>query len=76
MSLIKSLPSWTYRDPADVAVALGELKSGKQIRSEREVGSSRTTWQERWKTCSTSSISATSIAKVLSGIDFPKQKEH
>ena len=32
--LIKSLPSRTYRDPADVAVALGELKSGKQVRSE------------------------------------------
>ena len=35
--LIKSLPSRTYRDSADVAVALGELKSGREIRSEKEV---------------------------------------
>jgi hypothetical protein len=27
--LIKSLPSRTYRDSADVAIALGELKRGK-----------------------------------------------
>ena len=27
--LIKSLPSRTYRDSAEVAMALGELKSGK-----------------------------------------------
>src|ERR687885_2341799 len=35
--LIKSLPSRTYRDSADVAVALGELKSGREMRSEEEV---------------------------------------
>jgi hypothetical protein len=35
--LIESLPFRTYRDSADVAVALGELKSGKQVRSEHEV---------------------------------------
>ena len=35
--LIKSLPSRTYRDSADVAVALGELKSGRKVRSEEEV---------------------------------------
>src|SRR5437763_4857027 len=36
-NLIKSLPSRTFRDSADVAVALGELKSGKQMRSAEEV---------------------------------------
>ena len=35
--LIKSLPSRTYRDSADVAVALGELKSGKEIRTAEEM---------------------------------------
>src|ERR687887_2139221 len=35
--LIKSLPSRTYRDSADVAVALGELKSGKEVRTADEV---------------------------------------
>src|SRR5437588_6614892 len=29
--LIKSLPSPTYRDSADVAVELGELKSGRKV---------------------------------------------
>ena len=41
--LIKSLPSRTYRDSADVAIALGELKSGKEIRSAKQVEGSRTT---------------------------------
>src|ERR671929_1079938 len=36
-NLIKSLPSRTFRDSADVAVALGELKSGKRMRSAEEV---------------------------------------
>jgi hypothetical protein len=35
--LIKSLPDRTYRDSAEVAVALGELKSGKKPRSAREI---------------------------------------
>src|ERR671935_73889 len=35
--LIKSLPSRTYRDSADVAIALGELKSGKEPRTANEV---------------------------------------
>ena len=35
--LINSLPSRTYRDSAEVAMALGELKSGKAIRDAAEV---------------------------------------
>ena len=31
--LIKSLPNRTYRDSAEVAVAFGELKSGKGFKS-------------------------------------------
>jgi hypothetical protein len=72
--LIKALPSSTYRDSADVAVALGELKSGREIRSEKEVEAAEQPGRKGGKTAATSSISAAAIAKVLSGIDFPKKK--
>src|SRR5919202_514919 len=72
--LIKSLPSRTYRDSADVAVALGELKSGKKLRSEKEVEVAEQPSKKGGRTAATSSISAATIAKVLSGIDFPKRK--
>jgi len=72
--LIESLPSSTYRDSAEVAVALGELKSGTKIRSEKEVEASEQPSKKGGKTAATSSISAATIAKVLSGIDFPKTK--
>jgi hypothetical protein len=72
--LIKSLPSRTYRDSADVAVALGELKSGKEVRSEKEVEAAEQPSKKGGRAAATSSISAASIAKVLSGIDFPKRK--
>ena len=38
--LIDSLPTRTYRDSADVAIALGELKSGKGIRTAEEISKS------------------------------------
>jgi hypothetical protein len=72
--LIKSLPSRTYRDSADVAVALGELKSGKEIRSAEEISKSEQPGRKGGRAASTSSVSAAAIAKVLSGIDFPKRK--
>src|ERR687886_1594663 len=72
--LIKSLPSRTYRDSAEVAVALGELKSGREIRSEEEVRATEQPSKKGGRTAATSSISAATIAKVLSGIDFPKRK--
>jgi len=72
--LIKSLPSRTYRDSADVAVALGELKSGKELRSAEEISKSGQPSKKGGKTAATSSVSAAAIAKVLSGIDFPKRK--
>ena len=46
-NLIKSLPSRTFRDSADVAVALGELKSGKRIRSAEEVESAEQPSKDR-----------------------------
>ena len=36
MSLVKSLPSRTYRDSAEVAIALGEVKRGQGVRSAEE----------------------------------------
>jgi uncharacterized protein DUF2795 len=72
--LIKSLPSRAYRDSADVAVALGELKSGKAPRTAEEVEAAEQPSKKGGKAAA-SSISAAAIAKVLSGIDFPKSKD-
>src|SRR5919198_2157512 len=74
--LIKSLPSRTYRDSADVAISLGELKSGKEVRTAEEVEAAEQPGKKGRKTAViSSSISAATIAKVLSGIDFPKSKD-
>lgn len=72
-NLINSLPSRTYRDSADVAVALGELKSGKAIRNANEVKASEQPSRKGGRTAATSSISA-AIASLLAGIHFPKSK--
>src|SRR5919106_787673 len=73
--LIKSPPDRTYRDSAEVAIALGELKSGKEVRTAKQVEETEkpSTRGERAGVAS-SSISAATIAKVLSEIDFPKSK--
>jgi hypothetical protein len=73
--LIKSLPSRTYRDSADVAIALGELKSGKEIRSAKEVEAAEQPSKKGGMAAAKTSISAAAIAKVFAGIDFPKRKE-
>jgi hypothetical protein len=73
--LIKSLPDRTYRDSAEVAVALGELKSGKKPRSAREIEETEKPSAKGGRAAIASpSISAATIAKLLSGIDFPKSK--
>ena len=54
--LIKALPSSTYGDSADVAVALGELKSRKEIRSEEEVEATEQPGSKGGRTAATSSI--------------------
>ena len=74
-NLIKSLPNRTYRDSAEVAIALGELKSGKEFRSAKQVEATEQPSKKGGKAAATESISATAIAKVLSGIDFPKTKD-
>jgi hypothetical protein len=61
LDLIRSLPGRTYRDSAEVAMALGEFTEKPSTRGGRAATVS-------------SSISAATIAKVLSGIDFPKSK--
>jgi hypothetical protein len=73
--LIKSLPSRTYRDSADVAIALGELKSGKEPRTAEEVSKSQQPSKKGGVAATTTSISAATIAKVFAGIDFPKRKD-
>jgi hypothetical protein len=62
-NLIKSLPSSTYRDSAEVAIALGELKSGKEIRTAEEISKSEQPSEKGGKVVATSSISAATIAK-------------
>jgi Protein of unknown function (DUF2795) len=75
LDLINSLPDRTYRDSAEVAVALGELKSGKKSRRTREIEETEKPSVKGGRAAVASpSISAATIAKVLSGIDFPKSK--
>ena len=75
--LIKSLPERTYRDSAEVATALGELKSGREVRTSKEVEATEKPSKRGGRAAvkSSSSVSAATIAKVLSGIDFPKSKD-
>jgi Protein of unknown function (DUF2795) len=74
--LVKSLPDRTYRDSADVAIALGELKSGRGIRTAKEVEALEQPSKKGGRIAiRSSSVSAATIAKVLSGIEFPKSKD-
>jgi hypothetical protein len=57
-----------------VAIALGEIKSGKGIRTAQEVESKEQPSKKGGKVA-VQVFSAAAIAKVLSGIDFPKSKE-
>jgi hypothetical protein len=72
--LIKSLPSRTYRDSVEVAVALGELKSGKKVREAEQAEAIEQPSKQGGRAAATSSVSAAAIAKLLAGIDFPKSK--
>ena len=74
--LIKSLPECTYRDSAEVAIALGDLKSGREVRTSKRVEASEQPSKRGGRTAvKSSSVSASTIAKVLSKIDFPKSKD-
>ena len=74
MNLIRSLPTREYRDSADVAIALGEVKQRKGIRSAEEVAATEAPGTKGGRAAATASVSAAAVAKVLSGVDFPKNK--
>jgi hypothetical protein len=75
--LIESLPERNYRDSAEVAIAIGEVKGGiKNIRSTKEVESTEPPSKKGGKIAVTSAISAATLAKALSGIDLPQSKEN
>jgi hypothetical protein len=74
--LMKSLPERTYRDSAEIAISLGELKSGRKARPTHGVEKSEQPSKRGGRRALvSSSISAAAIAKVLSGIDFPESKD-
>jgi hypothetical protein len=76
LKIIKSLPDRIYRDSAEVAISLGELKSGRKVRSAKKVEASEQQSKRGGRAAAkSSSISAATIAKVLSGIDFPQSKD-
>lgn len=74
MKMIKSLPAREYRDSAEVAIALGEVKQKQGIRSAEEVAKTEAPGARGGRAAATSSVSAAAIAKVLSGVNFPKNK--
>jgi phage tail tape-measure protein len=73
--MVNSLPSRIYRDSAEVAIALGEVKQKQGIRSAEEVAKTEAPGAKGGRAAAaTSSVSAAAVAKVLSGVDFPKNK--
>ncbi len=76
VDIINSLPSRIYRDSAEVAIALGEVKQKQGIKSAEEVAKSEAPGTKGGRAAATSSVSAATVAKVLSGVDFPKNKDH
>lgn len=74
MDMVTSLPSRIYRGSAEVAIALGEVKQKQGIRSAEEVAKTEAPGAKGGRAAVTSSVSATTVAKVLSGVDFPKNK--
>ena len=75
INLIQSLPSRTYRDSAEVAIALGEIKRAQGVRTAEEVATTEPPSVRGGRAASEQAVSATAIAKALSGIDFPKRKD-
>lgn len=75
-NLLQNLPERTYRDSAEVAIAIGEIKSGKKVRSAKEVEKTEPPSKKGGKKAVTSVVSAATLAKALSGIDLPQSKEN
>jgi hypothetical protein len=76
LNLIESLPERRYRDSAEIAIALGEIKSGKKIRSPKEIEFTEPPSKKGGRMAATYSISAATLAKALAGIDLPQSKEN
>jgi uncharacterized C2H2 Zn-finger protein len=75
LGIIDSLPERIYRDSAEIAIALGELKSGKPPRSATEMSKLEPPSKEGGRRAlSSRKISASRIASALKGISFPKSK--
>jgi hypothetical protein len=73
LSLLQSLPDRIYRDSAEVAIALGEVKRAQGIRASEEIAAEEPPSVKGGRAAATS-VSAATVAKVLSGVDFPKNK--
>lgn len=74
LRVVKSLPERTYRDSADVAIALGEVKA-RQVRTAAEAAETEQPSIRGGKAAASASVSSAAVAKVLSGVDFPKSKD-
>jgi hypothetical protein len=73
--LIGSLPDRMYRDSAEVAIAFGELKSGKRPRGAARIAKLEPPSKKGGRSAlKSSSTSAAKIVSTLKGIDFPKSK--
>lgn len=75
LNLISSLPKRSYHDSAEVAKALGEIKSGKRPRSALSIAKSEHPSKKGGRSALKSrKISASGIAVALKGINFPNSK--
>jgi hypothetical protein len=75
LKLISSLPKRSYRDSAEVAKALGEVKSGKRPRGALSIAKSEPPSKKGGRRALKSrKISASGIAVALKGINFPNSK--
>ena len=75
-NLIQNLPERRYRDSAEVAIAIGEIKSEKKVRSAKEVENTESPSKKGGKRTVNAVVSVATLAKALSGIDLPKSKEN
>ena len=75
LKLISSLPKRSHRDSAEIAKALGEVKSGKRPRSTYSIANFEPPSKKGGRSALNSkSISASGIAVTLKGINFPISK--
>jgi hypothetical protein len=63
--LIKSLPNRNYTDSAEVAVAFGELKSGKGFRSAKQAEVAEQPSKKGGKAAARESVSAAAVTAVI-----------